>query len=95
MSQLLQIGGNFDMARKRYTQDEKYKMVLHSFYVLRSEIKFKNHELNLCEDKKNVVLKDLKTDKEYKLSIWDTMYVDAAEFISRAKQESDDILYHL
>jgi hypothetical protein len=63
----------------------KYKDALHSFYNLRSEIKFKGHELTLDDDRAHVTLKDLKTGKKYTCRIYETMFCDADKFIEWIK----------
>lgn len=60
---------------------DSYKVALHSFYVLRSELKFKGYELTLCDNRVGVVLKDLKTERTYGCNVYDTMWTTADEFV--------------
>jgi len=62
---------------------------LDSFYNLRSDIKFTHYQLTLCDDKVNIVLKDLKTGKEYQSSIYNTPFTSAEDFIKRTTCKFD------
>ena len=65
-----------------------YKETLESFYILRSEIKFKGHELTLCDDGVSVKLKDLKTGVTYECNIYQTRWATADEFIQKHKRHN-------
>ena len=83
---------NSTSCKKKKTQEQKYKMYLDSFYILRSELKFKGYELNLIPKLNirsyNVILKNLSTGMEYEEHLIDTVYTSAEEFIKRAENRT-------
>jgi len=71
--------------KRPLSPERSRRIALDCFYKLRSDIKFKAHTLTLCDDRINAILKDLKTGKEYRCDIYDTMYRDADTLIKLAK----------